>query len=345
MKHNSRFAPYTLLAKGDYPSELNITLPFSLVSNDVSRDRLVIMPAYWFMYNMYALARNSWKLGDRDKRPVKTQLLESDHLAPDTVNDIFSALKTMELLAGKQILGEKSGLSVDEYRTTGGKHLKNKDQSLTELYAGANLFEHGNRECVIVKAVQAYQVYREMILIYSIETILEYLKYHPEATAANLSDTMKNAGKRDAYLNIGGQLFKASQIEELKRKITSYEFISWEDVHKFYHAEADRYSADKYQHALSSLSELKGLKELDAPVFNELLKEYLELKQKYVQAIEDSRMKDFSDPFRQMVYENKDEMIAVLGKPGSNSFVKLQKQKFTSLKSEISALQSRWGLS
>ncbi|MBK7029320.1 MAG: DUF4954 family protein [Bacteroidales bacterium] len=35
VKHNSRFAPFTS-DKADYPAELNITLPFSLVSNDVA---------------------------------------------------------------------------------------------------------------------------------------------------------------------------------------------------------------------------------------------------------------------------------------------------------------------
>src|SRR5436305_9165762 len=61
LKHNSRFASFTLLAKGDYPNELDIPLPFSLVSNDVSQNELVVMPAYWFLYNLYALARNSSK--------------------------------------------------------------------------------------------------------------------------------------------------------------------------------------------------------------------------------------------------------------------------------------------
>ena len=39
LKHNSKFACFTLIAKGDFPAELNITLPFSLVSNDVRKDR------------------------------------------------------------------------------------------------------------------------------------------------------------------------------------------------------------------------------------------------------------------------------------------------------------------
>ena len=85
LKHNSRFASFTILAKGDYPAELDIPIPFALISNDVSKDELIVMPAYWFLHNMYALARNSWKYTDRDKRIDKTQLLEFDFLAPDTV--------------------------------------------------------------------------------------------------------------------------------------------------------------------------------------------------------------------------------------------------------------------
>ena len=30
LKHNSKFASFTIIAKGDYPAELNIPIPFSL---------------------------------------------------------------------------------------------------------------------------------------------------------------------------------------------------------------------------------------------------------------------------------------------------------------------------
>jgi hypothetical protein len=83
LKHNSKFASFTILAKGDYPVELNIPIPFSLISNDVSNDQLLVMPGYWFLHNMYALARNSWKYSDRDKRTDKTQLIEFSFLGPD----------------------------------------------------------------------------------------------------------------------------------------------------------------------------------------------------------------------------------------------------------------------
>ena len=42
------------------------------------------MPAYWWNYNMYAPARNTWKYNTRDRRKTKTQHIEFEALAPDT---------------------------------------------------------------------------------------------------------------------------------------------------------------------------------------------------------------------------------------------------------------------
>jgi hypothetical protein len=67
----------------------------------VSNDKLVIMPAYWFQYNMYALARNAVKYVDRDNRIDKSQHIEYDFLAPDTVNEIFDALALLKKITGE----------------------------------------------------------------------------------------------------------------------------------------------------------------------------------------------------------------------------------------------------
>ena len=98
LKHNSKFASFSIIAKGDFPAELNIPIPFSLLHHDVSNNKLVLMPAYWFMYNMYALERNAWKYEDRDRRTEKLQKLEFEYLAPDTINEIFDALKILQSL-------------------------------------------------------------------------------------------------------------------------------------------------------------------------------------------------------------------------------------------------------
>src|ERR1044072_7852631 len=92
LKHNSKFACFKLLAKGNYMQELNIRIPFSLVVNSEHDDCLRIMPGYWFMHNMYALARNSWKYVDRDKRTEKIQQIEYDYLAPDSVEEMLASL-------------------------------------------------------------------------------------------------------------------------------------------------------------------------------------------------------------------------------------------------------------
>src|SRR5699024_10489696 len=101
LKHNSRFATFSLIAKGDYPYEINLPFPFTLLINDIGKDKLVVMPGYWFLYNMYALARNSWKYPHRDHRTKKIQKIEYEFLAPDSIEEMFSSLRLMELYTGK----------------------------------------------------------------------------------------------------------------------------------------------------------------------------------------------------------------------------------------------------
>ena len=125
LKHNSRFASFIIMAKGDYPAELDIPIPFALISNDSSKDELVVMPAYWFLHNMYALARNSWKYQDRDKRIDKIQLIEFDFLAPDSVGEMLASLRLFCLLTGRAWVSrhEKNKKYPDEKLITIGKEL------------------------------------------------------------------------------------------------------------------------------------------------------------------------------------------------------------------------------
>ena len=60
-KYDSRFASFVLVSKGSYQNELNITYPFSLVAKSEGDCAVHIIPAYWFMYNMFAIVRNKFK--------------------------------------------------------------------------------------------------------------------------------------------------------------------------------------------------------------------------------------------------------------------------------------------
>jgi hypothetical protein len=347
VKHNSRFAPFILLAKADYPSELNITLPFSLVSNDVANDRLVIMPAYWFMYNMYALERNSWKTGDRDKRPEKVQSLETKYLAPDTVNSMFNAIQILEVLAGKMIPKDdqmENSLSKEEFQKKGKQLFIDKNPVVKDLLTGGNEFEHGNRKCHIVKAQKAWETYQDFILIYGVEVLIEYLEYHPDMNFEDFKSLLQKTSKREAFTNVGGQLIPTTELDLMKQKISNYEIVSWEDVHKFYHLQADQYPAARLAHAVSSLYELMNPNEVNTEYTKSLFTRYLGLKRSIVNEIKDSRVRDYENPFRQMTYQNTEEMYAVMGNPAKNSFIKMQKQQFEKMQIKVSTLLKNWGL-
>ncbi len=104
LKHNSKFASFAMIAKGNYPAELNIPFPFALISNEEHSNKLVIMPAYWFLYNMYAIQRNERKFAERDKRINKLQYLEYNCLAPDTANEIYKSLQLLQLFTGRHFI-------------------------------------------------------------------------------------------------------------------------------------------------------------------------------------------------------------------------------------------------
>ena len=60
-KYDSRFASFVLVSKGSYQNELNITYPFSLIATSNEDKAVHIIPAYWFLYNMFAIVRNKFK--------------------------------------------------------------------------------------------------------------------------------------------------------------------------------------------------------------------------------------------------------------------------------------------
>ena len=92
-----------------YPAELNIPLPFSLLNNNEKEGALEVIPAFWWMYNMYALARNSWKFQHRDSRKSKVQHIEFDYLAPDTAEEILEARELLALWTGQAEAGDRDG--------------------------------------------------------------------------------------------------------------------------------------------------------------------------------------------------------------------------------------------
>ena len=340
LKHNSKFASYTMIAKGDYPAELSIPLPFSLISNDVSKDRLVVMPGYWFMYNMYALERNSSKYIDRDKRTDKTQHIEYDYLAPDSVNELFTALKLLKKFTGKAFLQRENigTIASDEAcLKVGMELLEKRDPIIQELTIVAADFENTKRPTIIIKALEAYHLFKELITYYGTTHLLKALnKSDTEAMYNVINLSVKTT--RNNWLNMGGQLMPVTEVEELKKKIKTGKISSWKMTHDFYRSQKEKYDRQVLAHAMASLNELTGfnIKKATKEELSNLLDQAVATRTWMTKGILTSRAKDYSNTFRKMAYYDEAEMNEVVGKLEDNSFILEQTEELKKFKKMVS---------
>jgi len=347
IKHNTKFATYTLLAKGDYPSELNIPIPFSLVSNDESNNQLNVMPGYWMMYNMYALSRNAWKYVDRDRRTDKTQTLEYDFLAPDSVNEIFDSLQLMELFTGKALLQKQNPgiiFSDDDCIKAGKKAFDINDEQLNGLEIVADGFENSNRKVQLLKVERSYILFKELIVYYAMEQVLKLVTSNKLKSFDELFLHLPKKQKRGNWINAGGQLIEDFEFEQLKEKIVSNKIKNWNSVHAFYKTQSAAYNNRKLSHALASLSELTGNKQLNKEFFKTYLQQYIHTKEWMVKGIFDSRAKDYSNPFRKMVYETEGEMNRITGRLKDNSFILQQQEELKTTKAMVKKIMKQFAL-
>ena len=298
LKHNSLFASYTLLAKGDYPAELNIPIPFSLVSNDVSADRLVIMPGYWFWYNMYALERNARKSSERDRRTSKIQRIEYDYLAPDTVNELLTALNLLKKL--------KPGAD---------------DSAIVEG------MENSRRKTVIVKVSKAIVLFTELIEYYATRTIIEQLQSRGISSFQHLRKALPLKKSLGKWVNVGGQLMREQDRQKIIDDVKKGRIKSWDDMHDRYRLLGEQFETDRLHHAFSALLEIRKLQVSDftPALLKELIRKSVTTKEWMFEGIYASRERDYTNPFRTMVYETREEMDKVTGKLEDNPFIQQQR--------------------
>ena len=311
LKHNSKFASFCILAKGDFPSELNIPVPFSLVSYDVTNNNIVVMPGYWFMYNMYALTRNARKYVDRDRRTEKIQHIEYDFLAPDTINEMFDALKILEKLK--------------------------PDNSGT---AKINGWANSDQPTVLVKVPQCIGVFRELIQYYGVRELFHHVQKNKLGSVDELKKSISAKIQRSEWLNTGGQLIQKAEVEKLKRDIKSGKVKSWDALHDFYRSKGLAYEQDRLNHGYTSLLEILNItpKQFTPSLFKSLLQEMLISREWMCKGIYESRAKDYSSPFRKMVYDTIEEMNTVIGRLEDNSFIQQQLGELDEMKKQVKAL-------
>lgn len=206
-----------------------------------------------------------------------------------------------------------------------------------DLVTYALNFEHSSRKCLISKARPAYRMYLDSIFLYAMSAITNALKTGLVASVAELAGMLKFTQQRRKFTNIGGQLIPEHEYETLLKRISEYEIVNWEQVHDFYREQALQYPQQKLAHAIACLQFMEVTQDCTKEKVQMLLRKFLELKKEMLHAIRQSRKKDYTNRFRQMLYASEEEMYAVTGKP-ENSFVQMQEAEYHNLETYLKSL-------
>jgi Domain of unknown function (DUF4954) len=339
LKHNSKFASFNMLTRGDYPAELNVKFPFALISNDTSKNELVVMPAYWFKYNMYALARNAGKYVSRDNRIDKIQLLEYDYLAPDSINEIIEALRLLKLFTGRAYIKQSDAIDKSEAACiiSGEQLLNNKSVLIDELEIVAENFENTSRKVKLVKVQYAYDTFKELINYYLAQQLADALK---TKTLAEIIKLIAAKNSITAWENVGGQFIPIQELNKLLLQIKEHKLHTWLDVHAFYKTQAALYPQQKLLHAIAAYENVfeVSLKKKLHLLATGILKTAITTRIWMMQNIYDSRAKDYNNEFRKMVYHGAEEMNAVTGSLADNGFILQEQEALKKFRQTINAL-------
>lgn len=342
LKHYSRFASFTLLVKGNYPAELDVPLPFSLVSTDEAHDRLVIVPAYWWLYNLYALARNTWKFRTRDNRKTKAQKIEFDYLAPDTVEEIFHALELLELWTARAELrrrGDPSPWDRDRLIRLGRELLAGPEDATAALEVLGENIENTRRKTVILKARAAWHGYRQMLRYYGVKNLLDYWEASRPASVAAMTADLAGPRQR-RWVNLGGQLVPEPEVDRLRAEIGAGTLASWNAVHARYDELWRAYPRQKQQHALGTLLDALDLPALTDEAWRAALDDAVAIQQYVCDQVYQSRKKDYDDPFRAVTFRNAAEQTAVVGSAEKNSFVRQTREETAAFRTRVAAVRT-----
>ena len=327
-KHNSRFASFVLISKGSYQYELDIPYPFALVApGSNGSPKISIIPAWWFMYDMFAITRNNDKFKKRDKRKKKVQYIETDPLAPDTMQEIMSSLDRI------------IGLTAGYLKSTDNEYMEGKTTP-EEQYQAAKDFLHQNPEAdftledsicqkkygaVIFKPVQAYKTYRKVVKYFATRTLMSFCQdLNQEMLTLDLVERIRKLPLYTEWENVGGQIIPSEKIQELFASIKSGAVNNWDAVHQFYKLCECSYEQYKVRYALYLLEQLysRPIEDFSVDLYRNITDDVSLVAYDIYNASLKSREKDYTDYYRNMVYRSEKEMDAVIGPLEDNAFLR-----------------------
>jgi hypothetical protein len=344
VKHSCRFASFVLLSKADYPAELDIPFPFSLLNNNVSKDQLEVMPAYWWLYNMFALARNSWKFQNRDKRVNKVQHIEFDPFAPDTIEEVFNARTLLEIWTAKASYNQK-GLSINsrndyDLASLGRELLSGSEEEINRLEVLGENMENTRRKVLILKPYKAYHAYGDILHYYSMKNILAYMNSNPESSFSMMCNELKCERQKE-WVNLGGQMMQKDDVDILRFDIGKGKLNTWKDIHNRYDDLWVKYTLDKQKHAFATLCDLYIYDDLTIDGWVQALNKAINIQRFISDQVYNSRKKDFDNPYRKTTFRNMAEMEAAFGSVDENSFIIQVRQETKDFEKLVEEIKKR----
>lgn len=313
LKHDSYFAAFNIIVKGNYTKEINNPLPFSLISLN-KNDKVEVYPGYWFTHNMYALKRNSWKYGARDQREDNFPRLDFDFLAPDTIGEMIEGRIFLEKCA------EYSYRKISTDAESGEDLLSNYDDYGNFTIYSTSI-ENKNHGVLIHKPAVAYSQYKKMITLYSVTKLLDYFKSGGEKSDLDRGN-LKNP---DKWINCGGQFIPVDRVNNIISGIENGDINSWDSLHTKYRDAAGIYENDLAEHAYCVLKIINNVTEIDRNIWLNSLADAVETRNQIKERVYSSREKDFNCSFRKITFDNEMEKEAVIGKLDENSFFTIEK--------------------
>ena len=345
-KYDSYFASFVLVSKGSYQNELNITYPFSLVATGSDGKAVHIIPAYWFIYNMFAIVRNKFKFAARDKRVVKEQIIETNPLAPDTIQEVVIAVKRLIELTERYLklpTAMQESMTIQNPRPEYLFEMRQKSinsESDEETHQIAKDYLHQNPDskflllddrcqrkygAVIEKPAQAYKEYRRIIKYFAVECLMQWgLENGIEELDAGDIQKIKNIPLYTNWMNVGGQIIPSSKVFELFSLIKISRIKNWQQVHDFYKECQKSYTDYKARYSLYLLELLysRDSDQFTKEVYEDITNDVAYVSMNMLESSITSREKDYTDFFRSITFRNKNERDTVLGSLEDNSFLK-----------------------
>ena len=142
------------------------------------------------------------------------------------------------------------------------------------------------------------------------------------------------------WQNVGGQLLRTEELDKALNQVRSGKIKAWEDIHDLYLTQSENYPREKLSHALAALKKVSGLSitKLKSSALKVLLHDSVNTRQWMVDNIYFSREKDYTNPFRMMVYENEKEMDKVVGSLDDNPFILQEKERLAVYKRKVNKI-------